>query len=223
MERIGILLVDDQRLFVESLQIVIETRAPDISIVSVARDGSEALAEVERHSPDVVLMDVRMPGLDGVQATRIIHSKYPSIRIIMLTTFDDDDYVFQAIRFGASGYLLKDMPPTELINSIRLANRGHVLLSPSVAQKMAQGSKDFAELHRSETGDDELKARYDALTPREKEVFRLIVDGFDNGEIAERLFLAKQTVKNHASEIYSKMEVPDRLHLIRVARELRLG
>lgn len=222
---IRVLLVDDQLLFVESLRIVMETRARDIEIVAIARDGSSALQAVEEYRPDVVIMDVRMPGLDGVEATRIIHRKYPEIRIIMLTTFDDDDYVFQAIQHGAAGYLLKDMPPAELLDSIRLINRGHVMFSPAVASKITRtSSRSTAMPAGTEQADDDSVSptvRYSMLSRREHEVFHLIVDGFDNREIAERLNLAEQTIKNHVSEIYAKMAVPDRLHLIRLAREIR--
>lgn len=225
---IRVVLVDDQLLFVESLRIVMETRAPDMQIVAIARDGASALQAVEEHRPDVVIMDVRMPGLDGVEATRIIHRKYPDIRIIMLTTFDDDDYVFQAIQHGAAGYLLKDMPPAELLDSIRLVNRGHVMFSPTVASKITRSSSRSAAVPAgTEPADDDDSVsptvRYSLLSRREHEVFHLIVDGFDNREIAERLNLAEQTVKNHVSEIYAKMAVPDRLHLIRLAREIRFS
>lgn len=226
---IRVVLVDDQLLFVESLRIVMETRAPDMQIVAIARDGASALQAVEQHQPDVVIMDVRMPGLDGVEATRIIHRKYPDIRIIMLTTFDDDDYVVQAIQHGAAGYLLKDMPPAELLDSIRLVKRGHVLFSPTVAAKIARSSaraasaSAFGAVAAELTEDDSVSptVRYSMLSRREHEVFHLIVDGYDNREIAQQLNLAEQTVKNHVSEIYAKMAVPDRLHLIRLAREIR--
>ena len=136
MDKIKLLLVDDQKLFVESLRTVLRTRAKDMAVIGVAGDGSEALAMVDLEQPDVILMDVRMSGMNGVEATRRIKEKYPAIRVLMLTTFDDDDYVVEALKVGAVRYLLKDMPPAELITAIRAVYEGGILISPKVAAKL---------------------------------------------------------------------------------------
>ena len=136
MKKIRLLLVDDQVLFVESLKSVLETKMDDIEVVGIARNGEQAIEAVEKHVPDIVLMDVRMPVMDGVEATRRVHDKYPDVRILVLTTFDEDKYVMDAIRHGALGYLLKDIPPSELIAAIRAVNEGASLVSPALLTKI---------------------------------------------------------------------------------------
>lgn len=135
-DRITVLLADDQLLFVESLKTVLETRASDLSIQDIAHNGLEAVEAVRRRQPDIVLMDIRMPVMDGVEATRIIHQEYPEVAIMMLTTFDDDEYLTEALKLGAAGYLLKDSPPNELIAAIRSLLQGSVIISPQVANKL---------------------------------------------------------------------------------------
>ncbi len=221
--KIRLLLVDDQVLFVQSLRTVIEIQASDIEVVGTAGNGEEAVAIVEETRPEVVLMDVRMPVMDGVEAARLIHQRHPAVHLIMLTTFDDDNYVYKALSHGAAGYLLKDIPPSELIASIRAVREGPVLISPSIAARLAEQAlhKGFPPLI-SESGDESDAAeRMETLSRREREVLRLVAEGLDNREIAERLFLAEQTVKNHVSTIYSKLDVRDRVHLIRLAMRLK--
>ena len=133
-----VLLVDDQELFVRNLQIVLESRAGDIEVVGIARDGREALQRVRESKPDIVLMDVRMPVMDGVEATRLIHDRHPAIRVVMLTTFDDDEYVYHALEYGAVGYLLKSIPPDELFACIRAVAGGATLMSSTVKEKLVR-------------------------------------------------------------------------------------
>ena len=216
---IKVLLVDDQMLFVESLKTVLTTRAGDIAVVGVAHDGREALDLALREHPDVVLMDVRMPVMDGVESTRLIREKLPETRVLILTTFDDDEYVIEALRLGAVGYILKDIPPEELISAIRAVHEGGVLIAPKVAAKIAArlaGAQD----RKSTVPEISPPQWLLELSPREKEVLRLLAEGYDNREIAARLYLAEQTVKNHVSVLYDKMGVKDRIHAMRKAAEM---
>lgn len=217
-EQITLLLVDDQQLFVENLQIVIESRNEDMKVLGIAFDGGEAVSKAESLEPSIILMDVRMPRMDGVEATRIIHQRQPEIRIVMLTTFEDDDYVYQALRHGAVGYLLKNIPPTELFSSIRAVRDGAVLVSPSVANKLLRLDvrEEPASSHEKM---QELKMRMESLTPKESEILRLISLAHDNREIAKKLFIAEQTAKNHISVIYSKLGVTKRMQLMKLYQE----
>ena len=225
METTRIILADDQVLFVESLKVVIETRAPDIRVVGIAHDGDEVFELVKSETPNLVLMDVRMPGTDGVAATRLLQEHYPGIRVLMLTTYDDDDYVFSAMQYGASGYLLKDTPPDELVDSIRAARTGQVLMSPKVATKMASIAYQ-GESASTTAGDDDpargFRDRYRSLSAREREIFLLMAKGYQNREIAGMLSIADQTVKNHVSDIYFKVSIHNRGHLMRLARKFGL-
>lgn len=217
-DRFTLLLADDQQLFVDNLRIVIESRNKDMKVVGVAYDGQEAIALADSLLPSIILMDVRMPRTDGVKATEIIHGRHPDIRIVMLTTFDDDEYVFQALRHGAVGYLLKNIPPEELFVSIRAVREGSVLIAPSVAEKLLR-VHDKKAPHNSAQRLFELKTQVESLTPREHEILQLISLAHDNCEIAKRLSLAEQTVKNHISIIYSKLEVTKRMQLMQVYQE----
>lgn len=197
------LLVDDQTLFVESLRTVLETRAKDLNVVGVAGDGEEALALTAELRPDVVLMDVRMPKMNGVEATRLIKMEYPATRILMLTTFDDDEYVIEALQYGAVGYLLKDMPPQELITAVRAVYEGGVLISPRVAAKIVGKLVQTTGSPSATPGEESSEPEWlKDLSSREREILKLIAKGFDNEEIANRLHIAKQTVKNYVSMIY---------------------
>lgn len=223
MEQIRILLVDDQMLFVESLRMVIETRSPDIKVVDVAHDGAAAVQLVSSLQPDLTLMDVRMPKMDGVESTRRIKEQFPEARVLMLTTFDDDHYVVEALRLGAVGYLLKDMPPAELIAAIKAVHEGGVLISPRVAAKLvaklssAPAEKPPVTPKHSKTTDPIFD-----LSSREQEILKLMAMGLDNREIAAKLYIAEQTVKNYVSIIYSKLGVRDRVQASRLAIETEL-
>jgi len=206
-----VILVDDQILFAESLKNILEMRTEDIRVVGLAYNGQQAIELVKRKRVDVVLMDVRMPVLDGVEATRRILLDHPETRVIMLTTFDDDEYVHEALQYGAVGYLLKTIPPAELITSIRAVKHGTIQISPSVAKKLL----DSFQPNPENRGPEWLKG----LSAREREVLKLLSKGLSNRQIAERLFIAEQTVKNHLSVIYSKMDVHHRTEAILKAKE----
>ncbi len=222
MESIRVILADDQVLFVESLRAVLETRADDIRVVGVAYNGREAIERVRRERAEVVLMDARMPVMNGVEATRVIRAELPAVQIIMLTTFDDDEYVHEAIKWGAAGYLLKDIPPEELINAIRAVQSGSVLIASSVARRLVEEISELkgAPTHRRDPSEYEPEW-FKGLTKREREVLVLLAEGWDNRRIAARLFIAEQTVKNHVSIIYSKLGVHDRIQALQLASRLK--
>ncbi|MFA6504790.1 MAG: response regulator transcription factor [Treponemataceae bacterium] len=214
-----VLLVDDQKLFVESLKIVLETESDTIQVIGIAYNADSAIQFVrEREKPDIILMDVRMPEKDGVEATRVIKGEFPEIKIIMLTTFDDDVYVQNALKWGAVGYLLKNMSPTELTMSIEAVNSGALLIAPEIAYKLVRNAEPQT-LADGEPGSDAHKMieKVRQLSPREKEILRLVAQGFGNRQIVERLHLAEQTVRNQISTIYAKLEVHERYDAIQVA------
>jgi two-component system, NarL family, response regulator DegU len=211
MDKTNILIVDDQLLFAESLKTVLETRGNNLNIVSIAANGKEAIHMAEIHHPHVILMDIRMPEMNGVEAVKIIKDKFPDIIVIMLTTFDDDHYIHNALNNGATGYLLKNTPPEKLISSIYAAKSGMVLISPAIVKHLTH---DSAVPEKS----GEKPRWLDELSNREKQVLKLIVNGLNNKEISDELFIAEQTVKNHVSLIYSKIGTHDRMHTIRTAK-----
>jgi DNA-binding NarL/FixJ family response regulator len=209
MADIRIAIVDDQTLVREGLASLLAL-VPDLTVVGTASDGREALALVAEQAPDVVLMDVRMPGMSGVAATHKIRARYPHTRVIVLTTFDNDEYVFESLRAGASGYLLKNADPDRLAAAIRAVHAGDSILDPAVTQKVIQ---------RATHPEGEEPALTERLTPRERDVLRLMAEGATNAEIAARLWLAEGTVKNHVSHIRSKVGARDRAHAVRLAVE----
>lgn len=213
---IRLLLVDDQVLFAESLKTVIELKATDIRVVGIASGGEEALALVEQEQPHIILMDVRMPGMDGVAATKHIHEAHPHIIIMMLTTFDDDEYIYEAFNYGATGYLLKDIPVNELMTSLRAVMDGAVLISPRVATKLV---KNAPAVHRSaDAAPPDLRPEWlDGLGKREREILVYIAKGYDNPHIAAELFISEQTVKNYVSGIYVKLGEHNRMKIMQTA------
>lgn len=213
-DMIRVLLADDQKLFTESIRTLIENYAEDIEIVAVATTGAEAVRLAGQFKPQVILMDVRMPELNGVEATRRILSEFPSMRIMMLSTFDEDEYVREALHLGAAGYLLKDISPAELIASIRAIKEGAVQISPSVATKLVD------QLYRREGPAPGRMEWYDALSQREKEICAMIAKGHGNKQIAHELSIAEQTVRNHVSSIYFKLGIKDRFQIIQLANKL---
>ena len=225
MKRIRVLIADDQILFAGSLKIVLEGHGSgDIEVVGVAYNGKEAIEIVERKHPHVVLMDVRMPVMDGVSATKYIVDHYSDVKVMMLTTFDDDDYVHDALKNGAIGYILKNIEPDELANAIKSIRGGTFLISPSVGKRLfakseRQFTKDKYPISMAEL--NFLRAKFPQLSRREVEVLGLIMKHRDNHEIAEKLFIAEQTVKNYTSRLYAKMGVKDRLHAIQLAKEIQ--
>jgi DNA-binding NarL/FixJ family response regulator len=212
MPDIRLLLVDDQVLFVESLKNVLEMRTDDIKVIGIAYNGKEAIEFIEHEKPDIVLMDVRMPVLDGVEASREIRKRFPDVSIMILTTIDDEEYVQETLRFGVKGYVLKDIPPAELIVSIRAIKGGIIQISPLVAHKLVQGSLTPDRLY-TQTGNE--PEWLSSLSYREHEVLKLLIAGFSNKEIAGKLRIAEQTVKNYVSIIYEKLGVRDRVHVLK--------
>lgn len=217
-ETVRVLLVDDQRLMREGLRTLLELE-PGLVVAGEAGNGEEALAHYAELRPDVVLMDVRMPVLDGVEATRRLVARHPGARIIILTTFDDDEYIFEGLRAGALGYLLKDVSIQELAEAIRTVVAGGVLIQPSVARKVVA---EFARLRPAAARPAPQTALPEPLSERESEILRLLAAGLTNREIAERLFLAEGTVKNYVTNILGKIGVRDRTQAALRGRELGL-
>jgi len=211
MNNTNIMIVDDQLLFAESLKTVLETRSASIKVMDIAVNGKEAVRMTEIHRPDLILMDIRMPEMNGVEAVKIIKDNFPKIIIIMLTTFDDDQYIYDALNNGADGYLLKNTPPEKLISSIEAARNGLVLISPNIIKHLAEDSVKQTIVH-------EKPGWFDELSNREKQVLKLLSNGLNNKEIADELFIAEQTVKNHVSLIYAKLGTHDRLKAIRISK-----
>lgn len=213
---IRVLLVDDQALFREGLHTLLSLQS-DFEIVGEAGNGAEALQSAARLKPDVILMDVQMPVLDGVAATRRLRAEQPECRVIMLTTFDDDEHVFEGLRAGALGYLLKDAPSAKLAEAIRAAARGESFLQPSIAAKVV------AEFSRLAVPAAPLpQPLVEPLSEREIEILRLLARGDSNKEIAAVLVLAEGTVKNHVTNILGKLNVRDRTQAALRAKELDL-
>lgn len=215
-EKIRILLVDDQRLMREGLRILLEME-PGLQITGEAEDGEAALTAYAELRPDVVLMDIRMPGMDGVEAIWRLREQWPEARVIILTTFDDDEYIFEGLRAGALGYLLKDVSGGELAHAVRTVAAGGALIQPSVARKVVA---EFARVvPPAREGDAGLA---EPLSEREGEILRLLAAGLTNAQIAARLHLAEGTVKNYVSNILDKLGVRDRTQAAIRARELGL-
>jgi len=211
---VRVLLVDDQSLFRAGLRTLLSTRA-ELEVVGDAENGQAALELAAATRPDVVLMDLKMPVLDGVAATRRLRVQHPDIRIVALTTFEDDELVFECLRAGAVGYLLKDAPIDRLVEAVLAAARGESVLQPSVASKVLA---ELSRLASAAPAANELSK----LSERERDVLRLIARGASNKEIAAALFLAEGTVKNHVTSILDKLEVGDRTQAALRARELGL-
>jgi DNA-binding NarL/FixJ family response regulator len=216
MSAIRVLIADDQALFREGLRTLLSTR-PEIDVVGEAPNGEEALALVERLHPDVVLMDLRMPVMDGIVATTRIRDRWPAIPVLVLTTFDDDASLFGALRAGAAGYLLKDVSSETLLAAVTAAARGEAFLQSTVTGRVVAA---FARL--MESGGPRAEALVMPLSPREREILALLGTGASNKEIADRLCLAEGTVKNHVTNILTKLDVRDRTQAALRARQLGL-
>jgi DNA-binding NarL/FixJ family response regulator len=211
---IRILLVDDQALFREGLRTLLSIH-PDIDVVGEAGNGEDAIQLVEKLHPAIVLMDMQMPVLDGAAATRRLKASHPETRVIVLTTFDDDERVFDGLRAGAVGYLLKDAPSEKLVEAIRAAARGESFLQPSIAAKLVA---EFTRL--SDAPAARPQPLVEPLSDREIELLRLIANGDSNKEIAAALVIAEGTVKNHITNILGKLGVTGRMQAVNKAREL---
>lgn len=217
MKKIKVLLVDDQVLFVKSLKMVLESNDQNVEVVGIAYNGEEAMRQLHAKAVDIVLLDIKMPGKNGVETTRAIHAEFPDVKVLILTTFDDRDYIYRVLKFGAAGYLLKDMPPEDLITALKAVKTDSLLISPSLKPKLI----DHLNIESSEHPTESTFLR--DLSKREKEILTLIVQGYSNQEIGQFLYISEQTVKNHVSTIYSKLGVHDRLKIIQLFREQGQG
>jgi DNA-binding NarL/FixJ family response regulator len=211
---VRVLLVDDQQLIRAGFRMILDAEE-GIEVVGECADGTQAVDSVRRLKPDVVLMDIRMPEMDGIEATRLIagNGGDGAPRVLMLTTFDLDEYVYDALRAGASGFLLKDVPAQQLVDGIRVIAQGEALLAPSVTKRLIQ------EFSRTSATQRSAPASLDELTPRELEVFKLIARGMSNAEIAAELVVSETTVKTHVARVLMKLGVRDRVQAVVLAYE----
>jgi DNA-binding NarL/FixJ family response regulator len=203
---ITVVVADDQALVRGGFKMILETQ-PDIDVVAEAQDGVDAVEQVEAHRPDVVLMDVRMPRLDGVAATRRIVAKHPETRVLVLTTFDEDEIVYEAFRAGASGFLLKTVPPTRLADAVRTIAAGEELLAPTVTRRLIETFLSTSRPAATSYG-------LENLTDRERQVLELIGRGLSNSEIANRFVISEATVKTHVNRVFSKLQLRDRVQAV---------
>jgi DNA-binding NarL/FixJ family response regulator len=213
-EEMKVVICDDQAIVRDGLVMLLKLEK-DIEVVGTASDGSEAVESVDKSQPDLVLMDLKMPVMNGVEATRRIKTNHPDTKVLVLTTYDDDQWVFDAIRAGASGYLLKDTPRDELVTAIRGTVTGKSYVDPSVAGKLL----DMASSHQTQPTD----MITEKLTEREIQILQLVAKGLSNTAISERLFLSEGTVRNHVSSILAKLGVSDRTQAAVVAIQHGFG
>lgn len=208
-DRIRVLIADDHIILRSGLRLLLESE-PDIDVIGEALEGGEAINLVEKHLPDVVLMDITMPGMDGLEATRQIKAKWPQVQVLVLTMHRSDEYFFEMIKAGASGYILKGAETSELIHAVRVVGRGEVFLYPTMAQKLVRDYVNF--MHWGEgTGS--------SLSPREKDILRLLSEGCSTKEIAEKLVISPSTVHSHRSNLMTKLGLSSRRELLQYARQ----
>ncbi len=209
---IRVLIVDDQTIVRAGFAALLSAQ-PDIVVVGEAGDGREAVRLAERHRPELVLMDIRMPGMDGIEATRQILGSRPDIRVLVLTTFDVDEYVYEALGVGASGFLLKDATAEDLVAAVRVVARGDALLAPQVTGRLIR------EFTRQRRAAPRPSAELTSLTARETEVLVLMAGGLSNAEIAARLVVSEHTVKTHVARVFTKLRLRDRAQAVMLAYE----
>ncbi len=213
MSEIKVMIVDDQPIIRDGLKMILDMYE-DIEVVGVATNGSDAISICKEKEIDVILMDIRMPDMDGVEATKRIKAKHEKIKIIILTTFDDDEYIFEALKQGASSYLLKDMNSDEIVSAIRVVKQGGSVMPPKVTAKVVN---KFAKISSSTE-----QSAYEHLTEREMEIIKHIAAGMSNKEIAKALYLSQGTVKNHITNILSKLNMRDRTQVALYAIENKI-
>lgn len=213
---IRVVIADDQHLIRRGLRGIIDAE-PDLRVVGEASDGTSAAREAAEHRADVVLMDVQMPGVDGIEGVRLVHHARPEARVLMLTMFDLDEYVFGALRAGASGFLLKTATPSELATAIRASHVGELLFAPSVTRRLVESYVS------QPPPSDEVPGRLAALTDRELEVLRALARGLSNAEIGAELYLGEATVKTHVTRILAKLGLRDRVQAVVLAYECGLA
>ena len=211
-EPIRVLVADDQALMRTGFRMILDAQE-DLEVVGEAIDGADAIRQFERLRPDVVVMDVRMPAMDGIEATRRLTAADPPARVLILTTFDLDEYVYEALRAGASGFLLKDRPPEELVAAVRIVASGEALLAPSVTRRLIE------EFARRTPAVEQDETRLAQLTEREREVLVLMARGLSNAEIATALYVAETTVKTHVGRVLNKLRLRDRAQAVVLAYE----
>jgi len=226
MSTVRVMLVDDQALIRTGFTLVLGAE-PDIEVVAEAGTGDEALTWLASHGPDappvdVILMDVRMPGKNGIDTTREVVQRFPGVRVLVLTTFDLDEYAILAVQAGAAGFLLKDARPTELVDAIHRVHQGDSVLAPSMTKRMVEKALNGGPSHEAEPADPRHAPEFAELTDREYEVLQVLAEGLNNSEIAQRMFLTESTVKTHVGRIFQKLQVRDRVHAVILAKHLGL-
>ncbi|MDF2890530.1 MAG: two component transcriptional regulator, LuxR family [Clostridia bacterium] len=209
--KIKVMITDDQRLMREGLKTILDLEQ-DLTVVQLAENGRDALDKIADAQPDVILMDIRMPIMDGVECTGIIKQQYPGIKVIILTTFDDDEFIIEALKNGAVGYILKDLSSEKLVGAIRDAYDGNSIMQPEIAAKVISHIAGAIKEPVHHPAAEEINSKSE-LTDREKDVLQLVGKGMSNTEIAKKLFISEGTVKNYISNLYSKLEVDDRSKL----------
>jgi DNA-binding NarL/FixJ family response regulator len=217
LNRISVMIVDDQHLFAESLKYVLQGESQgEIRVIQIAENGSRAVEFVRENQPDVILMDIRMPVMDGVEATKIIHKEFPQVKIMILTTFDDDQLAYEALNCGATGYVLKSIDPPDLVLSVKSVYKGIMFISPSVGYKLVGKMNPASEEKKSapHTMITQLIQNFPVISMREAEIIVEILKAQRNKEIADSLSISEKTVKNHLSSIYEKMNIHSRIGLI---------
>lgn len=215
---VRVVIVDDEQLVRMALRLVIDGE-PDLTVVGEAADGNTAITVVDEQRPDVVLMDVRMPGRDGLSATRELLARAAPPRVLMLTTFDSDDLVLGALRAGALGFVLKDTRPAQILDAVRTVADGEPVLSPTAAARVIAAATGPHSAHVRESSRDTARAKLSALTERERETARAIADGLGNPEIAERLHISVATVKAHTGSLFAKLAVANRVQIALLVRD----